>query len=309
MGYDVFISHDSADLSDANTLVSSLEGRGIRCWIDHRDLPLGSNWANEIFKTMTENPELLVVVLISANTLQSKYVEKEIAVADANNVSVIPVRLKDIKLMGALATHLSNKTWINAFEVGIDTVVEKISVEVNKRKTPASNLKPSPKPKSTSTPLTMKERFVDNGDQTITDTSTRLVWTKDANLAYPKDWQQALDYVASMNKGTVGNFGYTDWRLPTIQELYSLCRTDESTADLYALLKSYTGGYCNDKNVNVASLLTKAGFTNVQSDFYRSSTSYASNTSFAWIVFMDAGYVSAYDLSFYNYVWPVRSGH
>ncbi|KJU81739.1 protein containing DUF1566 [Candidatus Magnetobacterium bavaricum] len=231
MGYDVFISHDSADRSDANKLVNSLEGRGIRCWIDHRDLPPGSSWADEIFKTITENPELLVVVLISANTLQSRYVEKEITVADANNVSVIPVRLKDIKLTGALATLLSTNTWINAFEVGIDTVIEKISVEVNKRKTPASNLKPSPKPKSTSTPLTMEERFVDNGDQTITDTSNRLVWTKDAKLTGHKTWQQALDYVASMNKRRVENFGYTDWCVPTIQALYSLCRTDGSPAE------------------------------------------------------------------------------
>ncbi|MBF0607862.1 MAG: DUF1566 domain-containing protein [Magnetococcales bacterium] len=305
MGYDVFISHDSADRSDANKLVSSLEGRGIRCWIDTRDLPLGSSWANEIFKTITENPELLVVVLISANTLQSRYVEKEIAVADANNVSVIPVRLKDIKLMGALATHLSTNTWINAFEVGIGTVVEKISVEVNKRKTPASNLESSPKPKSTSTPLTMEERFVDNGDQTITDTSTRLLWTKNANLVGYKTWQEAL----YMNKGTFENFGYTDWRLPTIQELYSLCRTDGSTTGLDALLQSNEGGYCNDKEVGVASLLTKAGFTNVQSYYYWSSTSYANSTSDAWVVRMDGGYVLADDKSYGYYVWPVRGGH
>ncbi|KJU81737.1 protein containing DUF1566 [Candidatus Magnetobacterium bavaricum] len=309
MGYDVFISHDSADRSDANKLVNSLEGRGIRCWIDHRDLPPGSSWADEIFKTITENPELLVVVLISANTLQSRYVEKEITVADANNVSVIPVRLKDIKLTGALATLLSTNTWINAFEVGIDTVIEKISVEVNKRKTPASNLEPSPKPKSTSTPLTMEERFVDNGDQTITDTSNRLVWTKDAKLTGHKTWQQALDYVASMNKRRVENFGYTDWCVPTIQALYSLCRTDGSTAGLDALLQSNKGGYCNGKEVNVASLLTGAGFTIVQSGNYWSSTSYAGSTSVAWVVFMSVGVVYAGDKSSNGYVWPVRSGH
>ncbi|KJU86361.1 secreted protein containing DUF1566, partial [Candidatus Magnetobacterium bavaricum] len=37
---------------------------------------------------------------------------------------------------------------------------------------------------------------------TVTDNLTGLVWTKDANLpAATKTWQQALDYVTSMNAG------------------------------------------------------------------------------------------------------------
>ncbi|KJU86166.1 secreted protein containing DUF1566, partial [Candidatus Magnetobacterium bavaricum] len=45
-------------------------------------------------------------------------------------------------------------------------------------------------------------RFTDNGNQTVTDNLTGLMWTKDANLpAATKTWQQALDYVTSMNAG------------------------------------------------------------------------------------------------------------
>ncbi|MBF0346016.1 MAG: DUF1566 domain-containing protein, partial [Nitrospirae bacterium] len=52
----------------------------------------------------------------------------------------------------------------------------------------------------------MFNRLKDNGNGTITDLRTGLMWTKDANLAGKKNWQDALDYVASMNKGVVKNF-------------------------------------------------------------------------------------------------------
>ena len=70
-------------------------------------------------------------------------------------------------------------------------------------------------------------RFTDNGDGTVKDELTGLVWTKNANLTGGTGtWQQALDYVAGMNAGTHPNFGYTDWRLPNVNELKSL--TDNS---------------------------------------------------------------------------------
>ncbi len=46
----------------------------------------------------------------------------------------------------------------------------------------------------------------------------------------------------------------------------------------------------------------------MQSNNYWSSTSYANNTSNAWIVNMNDGNVNANDKSNNNYVWPVRSG-
>ncbi|MBF0539484.1 MAG: DUF1566 domain-containing protein [Nitrospirae bacterium] len=130
-------------------------------------------------------------------------------------------------------------------------------------------------------------RFTSNGDQTITDNLTGLVWTKDANLAGTyKTWQQALDYVASMNSGA-GTYGYTDWRLPNINELESLVHE----------------GWANP-----STWLNSQGFINVQSDYYWSSASYAGNTSVAWIVYLNGGDVNASDKSDSLYVWPVRSG-
>ena len=65
-------------------------------------------------------------------------------------------------------------------------------------------------------------RFTDNGDSTVTDNLTGLVWTLDANLSGTSTWLDSLIYVAGMNAGTYPNYGYTDWRIPSINDLKAL---------------------------------------------------------------------------------------
>ena len=127
-------------------------------------------------------------------------------------------------------------------------------------------------------------RFTDNSDGTMTDNLSGLMWTQDANLpAGTKTWKEALDYVAGMNAGSY--LGYTDWRLPNVNELESLV---------------------NAKEANSATWLNGQGFINVQSNSYWSSTGYAPNTSLAWYVTMINGLVGSVN-NFVIYVWPVRS--
>lgn len=65
--------------------------------------------------------------------------------------------------------------------------------------------------------------FVDNGDGTITDNRTRLMWQKSGS-SKAKKWKQAQTYVKQLNKGFAG---YSDWRLPTIEELASLVEKEK----------------------------------------------------------------------------------
>jgi len=67
--------------------------------------------------------------------------------------------------------------------------------------------------------------YVDNGDGTITDVNTGLMWQKrpdqdgdgDIDYADKMSYAEALDSAAGVHLG-----GYNDWRLPTIKEQYSL---------------------------------------------------------------------------------------
>lgn len=137
-------------------------------------------------------------------------------------------------------------------------------------------------------------RFTDNENGTVTDNLTGLMWTKDANLPQQwQAWQDALDYVAGMNAGA-DNYGFTDWRLPNINELESLVN-------------------CGEENLIV--WLQAQGFTNVQAMSYWSSTTVPGSSGYAWILDVYAGgwITTAYKSAFVGdvlstYVWPVRGG-
>ena len=62
------------------------------------------------------------------------------------------------------------------------------------------------------------ERFIDNGDGTITDTKTELMWTASDNMGNI-NWHDAKDYC---KVPPVAGYQYDDWRMPTIQELKTL---------------------------------------------------------------------------------------
>ena len=58
--------------------------------------------------------------------------------------------------------------------------------------------------------------YNDNGDGTITDNVTGLMWAQEQSR-YTMEWSAASPYCESLTTG-----GYTDWRLPTVKELWSI---------------------------------------------------------------------------------------
>jgi hypothetical protein len=67
--------------------------------------------------------------------------------------------------------------------------------------------------------------FTDNGDGTVTDNVTGLMWQQspdtDGDGDIDADDKRSYDQAVAMTS-TLDLGGYTDWRLPTIKELYSL---------------------------------------------------------------------------------------
>lgn len=147
-------------------------------------------------------------------------------------------------------------------------------------------------------------RFVDNGDGTITDQSTGLMWLEDASCMinnYPEwetdgwadgwvPWLDALAFIGRINDGTLSacGAGHTDWRLPNVNELESLVN-------------------CSEGQVN--QWLMAAGFTGVEgNDYWTSTTDPDSPPIFAYVVSLADGVVSRLGnkSSVITSVWPVR---
>ena len=64
-----------------------------------------------------------------------------------------------------------------------------------------------------------KNDFHDNGDGTITDRATGLMWSK-ADSGQGLNWQDALAWVQKKNAERF--LGHGDWRLPSVKELQSI---------------------------------------------------------------------------------------
>ena len=139
------------------------------------------------------------------------------------------------------------------------------------------------------------DNFIDNGDGTVTDTDTGLMWQKDTTPG-TYNWQQALSYCENLilnndGKWTSGNPNasgakHNDWRLPNVNELHSI--VDYST-------------YGPSINTTF--------FPNTVSDLYWSSTTDARNPGNAWPVRFYYGGVLDYGKSSHGfYGRAVRSG-
>lgn len=63
-----------------------------------------------------------------------------------------------------------------------------------------------------------KERFIDHGDGTATDTVTNLMWAASDNMGNI-NWHNAKIYCENP---PIAGYKYSDWRMPTIEELRTL---------------------------------------------------------------------------------------
>jgi uncharacterized protein DUF1566 len=144
-------------------------------------------------------------------------------------------------------------------------------------------------------------RFTDNGDDTVTDNCTGLMWQKDTpdvngdGQVSPEDenggdavsWCDALSYCENLSFAS-----HDDWRLPNVRELQSIVdygRFNPAIEPLFGAFSSDGQGH--------------------PEFWYWSSTSYEGNSDFAWKVGFRYGNVGATDFkNYHSFIRAVRNG-
>ena len=112
----------------------------------------------------------------------------------------------------------------------------------------------------------------------VTNNHSQLQW-QDDNVGSTKTWREAIDYCETLTLD-----GLSGWRLPNINELKSI--TNKSTHSPAAV----------------------SAFTNIGTNQYWSSTTYAAGKAKAWIVNFADGKESGGPKSYHKYVICVRGG-
>ncbi|MBF0627759.1 MAG: DUF1566 domain-containing protein [Magnetococcales bacterium] len=136
-------------------------------------------------------------------------------------------------------------------------------------------------------------RFLDLGNGTVRDQLTGLVWIKHPDCFQAQNWFQAMDSVINLNSGLIGCTDYIrsshqDWRLPNRKELLSLIDFSRSGPALPA-------GHPFS--------------TNRSDDYYWSSTTYRSDTVYAWVIDLSTGLINRHNKGTLPHaIWPVRGG-
>lgn len=144
--------------------------------------------------------------------------------------------------------------------------------------------------------------FTDNGNGTITDDETGLMWEKKSDDGSIHDWdalhlwdQAFSGHVKGLNDATFA--GYTDWRVPNVKELQSIVNYQNSNPSVSSAFNTGCTAGCT---VTTCSC-TKASW-------YWSSTSLVNDTETAWYMSYSVGDVSVRGKGDILYVRAVRGG-
>ena len=127
-----------------------------------------------------------------------------------------------------------------------------------------------------------ENNFVDNNDQSVTDTATELMWQKtngeQSSGDYQFTWEEGMNYCENLSLA-----GYDDWRLPDIKELQSIVDYDPPdwlTTRMVLDTTVFEFNLPSGKNLSTPPTTSPPDGSSV-APFFWSSTTHGDSTSFA----------------------------
>ena len=107
----VFVSYSTKDDIEVDTIVKVLENAGIACWRAPKMIGVGSNYAKEIPKAITNCRAFLLI--LSENSQNSIWVEKELDFAINERKTIVPLMIGKCRINDMFKFYLNNVQTIN----------------------------------------------------------------------------------------------------------------------------------------------------------------------------------------------------
>ncbi|WP_370576075.1 SUMF1/EgtB/PvdO family nonheme iron enzyme [Methanomethylovorans sp.] len=130
--HDVFISFAggtrSGDYNAAMTVCNFLESRGLKCWIYSRDELKGEEFEKAILDAI-RNSKVLVLIY-TAKTNSSHFVEIEIRHAFRCRLPIIPFKMEDVPYNSVLDFYLTSHNWLDATIPPLEFHLQKLAEDI-----------------------------------------------------------------------------------------------------------------------------------------------------------------------------------
>jgi len=264
-------------------------------YVRERDLPKVDALRDLLGDCVEENPKLrsesVRQLINQIEQIQGIEPRKQNEIAKAKKEQKKPTnKLRQLKLDEDLWLNARQRNTESAYKAYLEgNTIKQYLVEAKQQLSLLENIK-------TEEPT---YRYIDNGDGTVTDNKTGLIWLKNINCFDNwQDWKTAIQSAVNLADRQCGlNDGSKpgDWRLPTKEEW-------EAMVDKKYLFPSLSD------TVGTGQWKEGDAFSGVEPSSYWSSTPCANSVNSVWHVDLHTGKTHTTTKISNLYVWPVRDG-
>ncbi|HRJ74737.1 MAG TPA: toll/interleukin-1 receptor domain-containing protein, partial [Anaerolineales bacterium] len=120
----IFISYSRNDLEIVDKFAAALQQAGIDTWIDRESIKVGNSWRKEIVEAI-DNCDAFVFIM-SASSIASKNVHKEIILSQDSSKPIYVVMLEVVRLPAEIRYQLAGLQFINFPLLGFEKSAEQL---------------------------------------------------------------------------------------------------------------------------------------------------------------------------------------